>query len=155
MTEPSASVGYTLWHLRVTAHALAASGTLATLSTGLTLVGAGGVALLALVGRDGSLPAAGFATIIVLGLYAQWISLRVRLDARLFDAAARAESMRELQTAEIDRALVELSMLPPAKAGRDWPLRCAGAFGLVRTLGWVTAAQALIFVLIAIALALR
>jgi hypothetical protein len=142
-------------HIEFTAQVLAAAVTLGYLSTGLTLVAAAGLVVLAArVEHAAALPLVCLAGPIVFGLFAQWVILRIRFDARVFAAAAAAATKNELSAADIDRALLDLGLLPRAKAGRDWPQRCAGALRLPRSLAWLTIAQTS-FLLFAAVLTLR
>ena len=65
-----------------------------------------------------------------------WLSLRLRIDAALFQALAKAKG-----TDGFDRAMVELGLLDAAKSGRPVPDRVAGLMRLVRLLALVVVAQ--------------
>lgn len=141
------------WRLRLTADALAAVGTVDTLSTGLTLVAAAAVG----VALWHPLPMVSLiflATQIVVGLAAKWMSVRVRFDAAVFAALVDAVQKSGFRTEHLDRALRGVGMLPSNKEGRDWDTRCRGALSLMRALGSLTVIQGLLFVLAAVSIAL-
>lgn len=142
------------WRLRLTADALAAVGTVDTLSTGLTLVAAAAVGVS--LWHPVAMHSLGFlAALIVVGLAAKWMSVRVRFDAALFGALVDAVQKSGFRTDHLDRALRGVGMLPANKEGRDWDTRCRGALGLMRALGLLTILQGLLFVLAALTIALR
>lgn len=142
------------WRLRLTADALAAVGTVDTLSTGLTLIAAAAVGV-ALWHPIALLALAFLAAQIVVGLAAKWMSVRVRFDANVFTALADAVQKSGFRTEHLDRALRGVGMLPAGKEGRDWDTRCRGALTLMRGLGSLTVLQGLLFVLAAASMALR
>ena len=142
------------WRLRLTSDALAAVGTLDAMSTGLTLIAAAaiGVALWHPV----TMTALAFlAAQIVVGLAAKWMAVRVRFDAAVFGELVTAVQKSGFRTEHLDRALRGVGMLPSNKEGRDWDTRCRGALRLMQTLGWLAAAQGLLFVLAAGTIALH
>jgi hypothetical protein len=68
------------------------------------------------------------AAIVVLGVVEFWLSARVALDAELLDALAA----RHTDLAGFDRAMQDLGLMPPRKAGRPIDMRIRGAFRLLR-----------------------
>jgi len=136
------------WRLRLTADALAAVGTLDTLSTGLTLVAAAAIGF-ALWHPVAPVALAFLAAQIVVGLAAKWTAVRVRFDAAVFAGLVEAVQRSGFRTEHLDRALRGVGMLPANKEGRDWDTRCRGALGLMKALGWLTVLQGLLFVLAA------
>ena len=142
------------WRLRLTADALAAAATIDTLATGLTLAGVAGI-VLALAQPVAALAALALTGVVVLGLLAKWMALRVRFDARVFAELVDAVHKSGFRTDHLDRALRGVGMLPDRKESRDWDTRCRGALRLMRILGWLTAAQGLLFVAAAGTIALR
>jgi hypothetical protein len=142
------------WRLRLTADALAAVGTVDTLSTGLTLIAAAAVGV-ALWHPIALLALAFLGAQILVGLAAKWMSVRVRFDANVFAALAGAVQKSGFRTEHLDRALRGVGMLPAGKEGRDWDTRCRGALSLMRGLGSLTVLQGLLFVLAAASMALR
>ena len=142
------------WRLRLTADALAAAATIDTLATGLTLAGVAGI-VLALAQPVAALAALALTGVVVLGLVAKWMALRVRFDARVFAELVDAVHKSGFRTDHLDRALRGVGMLPDRKESRDWDTRCRGALRLMRILGWLTAAQGLLFVAAAGTIALR
>ncbi len=141
------------WRLRLTADALAAVGTVDTLSTGLTLVAAAAVGV-ALWHPVATISLAFLAAQILVGLGAKWMSVRVRFDAAVFAALVDAVQKSGFRTEHLDRALRGVGMLPSNKEGRDWDTRCRGALSLMRGLGSLTVIQGLLFVLAAAGIAL-
>lgn len=142
------------WRLRLTADALAAAATIDTLATGLTLAGVAGI-VVALALPVAAPATAALAGVVVLGLVAKWMALRVRFDARVFAELVDAVHKSGFRTDHLDRALRGVGMLPNRKESRDWDTRCRGALRLMRILGWLTAAQGLLFVAAAGTIALR
>ncbi len=116
----------------VVAAALLAQGSLIDrLSRCLTvasLVGTVGVALL--VGRSGIAIILLLGAVALTGLVELWFSVRVAIDARLFQSLS-AEDDGPDWTA-LDAALTGLGLMPPGKAGRPPELRIAGALRLLR-----------------------
>ena len=142
------------WRLRLTADALAAAATIDTLATGLTLAGVAGI-VVALALPVAAPATAALAGVVVLGLVAKWMALRVSFDARVFAELVDAVHKSGFRTDHLDRALRGVGMLPDRKESRDWDTRCRGALRLMRILGWLTAAQGLLFVAAAGTIALR
>jgi hypothetical protein len=142
------------WRLRLTADALAAAATIDTLATGFTLAAVAGT-VVAHVQPVGAPAAFAFACVIALGLFAKWMALRVRFDARVFAELVDAVHKSGFRTDHLDRALRGVGMLPDRKENRDWDTRCRGALRLMRILGWLAAAQGLLFVAAAGTIALR
>ena len=142
------------WRLRLTADALAAAATIDTLATGLTLAGVAGI-VVALALPVAAPATAALAGVVVLGLVAKWMALRVRFDARVFAELVDAVHKSGFRTDHLDRALRGVGMLPDRKESRDWDTRCRGALRLMRILGWLTVAQGLLFVAAAGTIALR
>lgn len=98
---------------------------------------------------DASAEILAFATLVALaGLAETYLAIRVGFDAALFDHQARSG---EKDFIGIDAALMELGLLPAAKAGRPVSARVAGArrllvlqsialiaqVGLVVAIGWL------------------
>lgn len=144
------------WRLRLTADALAAAATIDTLATGFTLAGVAGI-VVALAQPMAALAALALAGVgvVVLGLVAKWMALRVRFDARVFAELVDAVHKSGFRTDHLDRALRGVGMLPDRKESRDWDTRCRGALRLMRILGWLTATQGLLFVAAAGTIALH
>jgi len=140
------------WRLRLTADALAAVGTVDTLSTGLTLIAAAAVGV-ALWHPVAMVSLVFLAAQILVGLAAKWMSVRVRFDAAVFTALVDAVQKSGFRTEHLDRALRGVGMLPSNKEGRDWDTRCRGALSLMRGLGSLTVIQGLLFVLAAVTIA--
>ncbi|WP_420138329.1 hypothetical protein [Sphingomonas sp.] len=118
------------------AHAVAAATVpwqYASLATGL-------VGLAAIVVRRATIPLAACLPFLALQLAllaaGLWLSLRLRIDAALFQALAEEDG-----TGSFDEAMVALGMLSTAKAGRPMPERIAGLMRLVRLLALVVAGQ--------------
>lgn len=142
------------WRLRLTADALHAAGTLDGLATGFTVVGAVGVSV-AFWHPVAMTPLLMLVAVVLLGLAAKWMAVRVRFDAAVFAALVDAVQKSGFRTEHLDRALRGVGMLPANKEGRDWDTRCRGALGLMRTLGTLTAVQGLLFVAAAGTIAFR
>ena len=142
------------WRLRLTADALAAAATIDTLATGLTLAGVAGI-VLALAQPVAALAALALTGVVVLGLVAKWMALRVSFDARVFAELVDAVHKSGFRTDHLDRALRGVGMLPDRKESRDWDTRCRGALRLMRIMNWLTIAQGLLFVAAAGTIALR
>ena len=142
------------WRLRLTADALAAAATIDTLATGLTLAGVAGI-VVALALPVAAPATAALAGVVVLGLVAKWMALRVRFDARVFAELVDAVHKSGFRTDHLDRALRGVGMLPDRKESRDWDTRCRGALRLMRILAWLTTAQGLLFVAVAGTIALH
>jgi hypothetical protein len=135
--------------LRITAHTLAAAAPMAALSAALTVVAAAAVALgmLAPVAIRATATAC-LAGVLLLGALAQWLALRVRLDAALLrDVAATNERTADPWPA-FDRVLRDLGLLPPHKAGHDELARCRGALRLARALGATLVAQLALYAIV-------
>jgi len=114
----------------IVAALLAGGSRLDWLGTALTVAAAG----LLLAGIGGRAPEAG---IVVLGIAAKYLALRVAFDARLFALAAE----RALATEPFDAAMTRLGLLAPPKTGRAWADRCRGARRLLRLQAAAVAAQ--------------
>ena len=71
---------------------------------------------------------------VLAGLVHCVYAARVQFDADLFAQAAMQARESDADSArdDLDAALLQLGLLPPAKAGRDWPARIAGARRLLR-----------------------
>ena len=64
-----------------------------------------------------------------------YISFRVKFDAQLIEILAyeaKTESIENL-TQQFDQSLLSLKLMPESKLGRDWSLRFAGCFKLVKS----------------------
>jgi hypothetical protein len=142
------------WRLRLTADALEAAGSIDTLSMGFTVVGAAGIGV-ALWHPIAVVALVLLGAVVVLGLAAKWMAVRVRFDAAVFAELVGAVQKSGFRTEHLDRALRGVGMLPANKEGRDWDTRCRGALYLMRQLGWLTAAQGLLFIVAAGTIALR
>lgn len=142
------------WRLRLTSDALAAAAPLDTLSTGFTLLGVAGIGI-ALWHPAGWMVSIVLASVVLLGLVAKWMAVRVHFDAAVFEALACAVRKPDFCTDHLDRALRGVGMLPADKEGRDWDSRCRGALQLMRRLGLLAALQGLLFVLAAGTIALH
>lgn len=142
------------WRLRLVADALAAAGAIDTLSTSFTVIAAAGLAA-AFWHPVGTFATALFATVVLLGLAAKWMAVRVRFDAAVFAALVAAVQNSGFRTEHLDRALRGVDMLPSGKEGRDWDTRCRGALSLMRQFGWLAATQGLLFVAAAGTIGLR
>jgi len=142
------------WRLRLVADALAAAGAIDTLSTSFTVIAAAGLAA-AFWHPVGTLATALFATVVLLGLAAKWMAVRVRFDATVFAALVAAVQNSGFRTEHLDRALRGVGMLPSSKEGRDWDTRCRGALSLMRRFGCLAATQGLLFVVAAGTIGLR
>ena len=87
-------------------------------------------------------PQAGSSACTRVGLAIAWLAglvqcvyaARVQFDADLFAQAAMQARESDADSArdDLDAALLQLGLLPMAKAGRDWPERVAGARRLLR-----------------------
>ena len=130
--------------LLITAHALATAGTLDALSTGFTLIAAAALALAAVLGIAPPVAVAALTLCLALGLAAKWVAMRARLDRRLLSMLAIDARSGTFSTGAFDRVMLELQLLPRAKTGRDWPLRCRGALRLPLWLGGLVTLQALL-----------
>ncbi|MFO1415248.1 MAG: hypothetical protein U1F10_15355 [Burkholderiales bacterium] len=142
------------WRLRLVSDALAAAGTVDTLSTCFTVVATAGIAA-ALWQPVGPLALALLVAVVLAGLVAKWLAVRVRFDAAVFAALIDAVQKSGFHTEHLDRALRGVGMLPEDKGGRDWDTRCRGALALMRRFAWLAAAQGLLFVAAAGTIALR
>ncbi|MCX5467132.1 hypothetical protein [Acinetobacter nematophilus] len=63
-----------------------------------------------------------------------YLSFRVKFDAQLIEMIAiqsQTDTIENL-TQEFDQTLVEMKLLPEHKIGRDWSLRFAGCFRLIK-----------------------
>lgn len=140
MSEPRTASGDD--PLRITAHTLAAAAPLASLSAALIVVATAAIAiamLIPVVVR--TMSTACLVGVLVLGALAQWLALRVRLDAALLRDLADAKERSGNPWPAFDRAMQALALLPSTKAGRDELARCRGALRLARGLGYTVAAQ--------------
>ncbi len=142
------------WRLRLTADALQAVSTFDVLSTGLTLIAAAAIGI-ALWHPVALLALAFLAAQVLVGLFAKWMAVRVRFDGAVFAELVGAVQKSGFRTEHLDRALRGVGMLPANKEGRDWDTRCRGALKLMKSLGWLTVLQGLLFVLAAGTIALH
>ncbi len=72
-------------------------------------------------------------TMLLLGLH-HYLAFRVKFDAQLIEMIAhesKAESIENL-TQQFDQTLQSMKLMPESKAGRDWSLRFAGCFKLLK-----------------------
>ncbi|MBJ8442816.1 hypothetical protein [Acinetobacter bereziniae] len=72
-------------------------------------------------------------TLLLMAVY-HYLSFRVKFDAELIEMLAiqsRADSIEHL-TQQFDQSLLEMKLLPQNKVGRDWTLRFAGCFRLIK-----------------------
>jgi hypothetical protein len=135
--------------LRIAAHTLTAAAPLASLSAALIVVATAAVAiamLIPVVVRTTS--TACLVVVLALGALAQWLALRVRLDAALLRDLADARERGVNPWPAFDRAMVDLALLPSGKAGRDELARCRGALRLAQVLGYTVAAQLALFAVV-------
>jgi hypothetical protein len=130
--------------LSITAHALTAARTLDALSTGFTLTAAAALAFAAVLGVAPLVAVAALALCLALGLAAKWTALRARFDQRLLSMLAAHARTGALSTDVFDSVMTELRLLPRAKAGRNWLLRCSRALRLPLRLGVLVTLQALL-----------
>ncbi|AYA04572.1 hypothetical protein BEN74_18460 [Acinetobacter sp. WCHAc010034] len=61
-----------------------------------------------------------------------YLSMRVLFDARLLDALAQSEQPLHEITADLDQSLIQLKLMPQAKAGRGWTERFQGCIRLFK-----------------------
>lgn len=71
------------------------------------------------------------ATVLILGLAEFWFALRVAIDADLFEKIAAGQ----LDTRQLDEALLQLGLIKKEKTGRDMQDRSRGAFRLLKLQG--------------------
>ncbi len=118
--------------MMVVAAALLAQGTLIDrLSRCLTVASlVGTVSMALLVGRAGMLIILLICAAALTGLAELWFSVRVAIDARLFQSLSLEDDGPDWTA--LDAALTRLGLSPPAKTGRPPELRIAGAFRLLR-----------------------
>ncbi len=72
-------------------------------------------------------------TLLLMAVH-HYLSFRVKFDAELIEMMAiqsRADSIQHL-TQQFDQSLLEMKLLPQNKVGRDWTLRFAGCFRLIK-----------------------
>ncbi|KKW77781.1 hypothetical protein P7L54_13150 [Acinetobacter bereziniae] len=72
-------------------------------------------------------------TLLLMAVH-HYLSFRVNFDAELIEMLAiqsRADSIEHL-TQQFDQSLLEMKLLPQNKVGRDWTLRFAGCFRLIK-----------------------
>ncbi|MFT0692534.1 hypothetical protein ACDX34_00175 [Acinetobacter bereziniae] len=72
-------------------------------------------------------------TLLLMAVH-HYLSFRVKFDAELIEMLAiqsRADSIQHL-TQQFDQSLLEMKLLPQNKVGRDWTLRFAGCFRLIK-----------------------
>ncbi|MBJ9904757.1 hypothetical protein [Acinetobacter bereziniae] len=72
-------------------------------------------------------------TLLLMAVH-HYLSFRVKFDAELIEMLAiqsRADSIEHL-TQQFDQSLLEMKLLPQNKVGRDWTLRFAGCFRLIK-----------------------
>jgi len=70
----------------------------------------------------------------VLIIIHHYLSLRLKFDAQLIEMIAQQPDTVTLETLtqQFDQSLIQLKLMPEAKAGRDWSLRFAGCFRLFK-----------------------
>ncbi len=71
---------------------------------------------------------------LLLCLTHHYLSFRIKFDAQLLEIMAyetKNESIENL-TQAFDQSLMSLNLIPESKAGRDWALRFAGCFRLLK-----------------------
>jgi hypothetical protein len=78
---------------------------------------------------------------LAAGVLAIWLSLRVSLDAELFEALARAPDL-----VGFDQAMTALGLVRPHCAGRPLEARTKGALRLLKMQGAALAAQIIFFI---------
>ncbi len=72
-------------------------------------------------------------TLLLMAVH-HYLSFRVKFDAELIEMLAiqsRVDSIEHL-TQQFDQSLLEMKLLPQNKVGRDWTLRFAGCFRLIK-----------------------
>lgn len=72
-------------------------------------------------------------TLLLMAVH-HYLSFRVKFDAEFIEMLAiqsRADSIEHL-TQQFDQSLLEMKLLPQNKVGRDWTLRFAGCFRLIK-----------------------
>ena len=72
-------------------------------------------------------------TMLLLVLH-HYLAFRVKFDAQLIEMIAhdsKTESIDNL-TQQFDQTLLSMKLMPESKAGRDWSLRFAGCFKLLK-----------------------
>ncbi|CAM9401786.1 hypothetical protein [Acinetobacter bereziniae] len=72
-------------------------------------------------------------TLLLMAVH-HYLSFRVKFDAELIEMLAiqsRTDSIEHL-TQQFDQSLLEMKLLPQNKVGRDWTLRFAGCFRLIK-----------------------
>ncbi len=72
-------------------------------------------------------------TLLLMAVH-HYLSFRVKFDAELIEMLviqSRADSIEHL-TQQFDQSLLEMKLLPQNKVGRDWTLRFAGCFRLIK-----------------------
>jgi hypothetical protein len=136
--------------LRICADALRAARSMRALSTGLSIVAAGGGAVAAV--SAAMLAIAFWSAALAIGVIAQWVGFRVAFDARLFARLADDAKTGTLDLARFDAAMSALGLMPIDKVGRSVDARCKGALALLRALGIVIVVQAVLVVVAGVAL---
>jgi hypothetical protein len=125
-----------------TAHLLRAAGAVATCGLALTLIA---VAVLALTARSLSLLSCmGFGAVAVIGVLERYLTVRVRLDAGLFDGLAGG-GIASLSV--LDGALERLGLRFASNAPRQLDERVALARQLMQRHATTVACQAAMFLL--------
>lgn len=63
-----------------------------------------------------------------------YLSFRVKFDAQLIEMIAKQSQTDTIEnlSQQFDQTLVEMKLLPAHKVGRDWSLRFAGCFRLIK-----------------------
>ncbi|MEN8367344.1 hypothetical protein [Acinetobacter bereziniae] len=72
-------------------------------------------------------------TLLLMAVH-HYLSFRVKFDAQLIEMMAiqsKVETIENL-TQQFDQSLLEMKLLPQNKVGRDWTLRFAGCFRLIK-----------------------
>jgi hypothetical protein len=94
----------------------------------------------------GALLTAALLLVALVGLIETYLALRTGFDAALFHRLARDEEGSALDLGKLDAALLELGLLPKAKAGRAVEPRVLGARRLLTLQGLALALQVAVVV---------
>lgn len=78
-----------------------------------------------------------------------YLSMRVLFDSRLLDALAQSEQPLHEITADLDQSLIQLKLMPQAKAGRGWTERFQGCIRLLKAQACLLFMQYLVLICLA------
>lgn len=72
-------------------------------------------------------------TLLLMAVH-HYLSFRVKFDAQLIEMMAIQSKIETIEnlTQQFDQTLFEMKLLPENKVGRDWTLRFAGCFRLIK-----------------------